>query len=79
AAMIYLIFNEGYSANDGTGEARRSLCDEAIRLARLLIRLFPAEPEMMGLAALMLLQHARSLSRFDRAGEIVLLEAQDRG
>ncbi|MBN8941076.1 MAG: RNA polymerase sigma factor [Rhizobiales bacterium] len=79
AAMIYLIFNEGYSASDGTGDARRSLCDEAIRLARLLIRLFPAEPEMMGLAALMLLQHARSLSRFDQAGEIVLLDAQDRG
>lgn len=79
AAMIYLIFNEGYSANDGAGDGRRSLCDEAIRLARLLIRLFPAEPEMMGLAALMLLQHARSPARFDRAGDIVLLEAQDRG
>ncbi|MGL4287098.1 MAG: RNA polymerase sigma factor [Phreatobacter sp.] len=79
AAMIYLVFNEGYSANDGAGDVRRSLCDEAIRLARLLIRLFPTEPEMMGLAALMLRQHARSPARFDEAGDIVLLEAQDRG
>ena len=71
AAMIYLVFNEGYSA-------RTSLCDEAIRLARLVLRLFPAEPEMMGLIALMLLQHARSAARFDAAGEIVLLEDQDR-
>ena len=57
AAMIYLIFNEGYSAGDGS--ARAQLCDEAIRLARLLLRLFQTEPEIMGLTALMLLQHAR--------------------
>ena len=76
AAMLYLLFNEGYSAGDG--EARAQLCDEAIRLARLLLRLFPAEPEIMGLTALMLLQHARSPARFDPAGEIVLLEDQDR-
>ncbi|WP_075215906.1 RNA polymerase sigma factor [Mongoliimonas terrestris] len=78
AAMVYLVFNEGYSA---TGEAvaeRASLADEAIRLARLLLRLFPAEPEIMGLAALLLLQHARTPARFDAAGEIVLLEEQDR-
>ena len=52
AAMIYLLFNEGYSA--GNDPARAPLCDEAIRLARLLLRLFPTEPEIMGLAALML-------------------------
>ncbi len=77
AAMIYLIFNEGYSG--GQEEARAPLCEEAIRLARLLLRLFPAEPEIMGLAALMLLQQARLPARFDAAGEAVLLEDQDRG
>jgi RNA polymerase sigma-70 factor, ECF subfamily len=76
AAMIYLVFNEGYSAADGS--ARAPLCDEAIRLARLLLRLFQTEPEIMGLTALMLLQHARSTARFDASGEIVLLEDQDR-
>jgi RNA polymerase sigma-70 factor (ECF subfamily) len=76
AAMTYLLFNEGYSAADGS--ARGDLCAEAIRLARLLLRLFQTEPEIMGLAALMLLQHARMPARFDAAGEIVLLEAQDR-
>jgi RNA polymerase sigma-70 factor (ECF subfamily) len=76
-AMLYLVFNEGYSASDD-GEARAQFCGEAIRLARLLIRLFPTEPEVMGLTALMLLQHARSGARFDRDGGIVLLEDQDR-
>jgi len=76
-AMIYLVFNEGYSAGDGS--ARADLCGEAIRLARLLLRLFQAEPEIMGLAALMLLQHARAPARFDAAGGIVLLEDQERG
>ena len=76
AAMIYLVFNEGYSASDGS--ARAYLCDEAIRLGRLLLRLFHTEPEIMGLTALMLLQHARALARFDAAGEIVLLEDQNR-
>jgi RNA polymerase sigma-70 factor (ECF subfamily) len=76
AAMLYLLFNEGYSAGDG--EARAELCDEAIRLARLLLRLFATDPEIMGLAALMLLQHARAGARFDADGEIVLLEDQDR-
>ncbi len=80
AAMIYLIFNEGYSAGGGaTDDARGALCDEAIRLGRLLLRLFQAEPEIMGLTALMLLQHARSPARFDADGQIVLLEDQDRG
>ncbi|HWE06078.1 MAG TPA: RNA polymerase sigma factor [Rhizomicrobium sp.] len=77
AAMIYLVFNEGYSA--GAGPARLQLCEEAIRLARLLLRLFQTEPEIMGLTALMLLQHARKDARFDARGEIILLEDQDRG
>jgi RNA polymerase sigma-70 factor, ECF subfamily len=55
------------------------LCEEAIRLARLLLRLFPGEPEIMGLAALLLLQHARAPARLDGEGSIVLLEDQDRG
>lgn len=78
AAMIYLVFNEGYSASGDTAEARQPLCDEAIRLARLLLRLFPGEPEIMGLTALMLLQHARADARFDAAGQLILLEDQDR-
>jgi RNA polymerase sigma-70 factor (ECF subfamily) len=76
ASMIYLLFNEGYSA--GGDVVRGPLCDEAIRLARLLLRLFHTEPEIMGLTALMLLQHARLAARFDAAGEAVLLEDQDR-
>ncbi|RWL50004.1 MAG: RNA polymerase sigma factor [Mesorhizobium sp.] len=78
AAMVYLIFNEGYSSNGGEAPARAPLCEEAIRLARLLLRLFQAEPEIMGLTALLLLQHARAPARFDENGEIVLLEDQDR-
>ena len=77
-AMLYLLFNEGYAASGGEAHIRAPLCDEAIRLARLLLRLFPAEPEIMGLAALMLLQHARTAARLDAAGQIVLLEDQDR-
>ncbi len=78
AAMLYLVFNEGYSAGYEEQSARAPLCDEAIRLGRLLLRLFPAEPELMGLLALMLLQHARLPARFDSEGAIVLLEDQDR-
>lgn len=78
AAMIYLVFNEGYSAGGESARERAPLCEEAIRLARLLLRLFPVEPEIMGLLALMLLQHARAAARFDAAGEVVLLDAQDR-
>jgi len=78
AAMVYLIFNEGYSASGETAGQRAPLCEEAIRLARLLLRLFPAEPEIMGLTALLLLQHSRSDARFDAAGQIVLLNDQDR-
>jgi RNA polymerase sigma-70 factor (ECF subfamily) len=78
AAMIYLVFNEGYSATGREAEGRAPLCAEAIRLARLLLRLYPDEPEMMGLLALLLLQHARADARLDADGAIVLLEDQDR-
>ncbi|MEW5424872.1 RNA polymerase sigma factor [Amorphus sp. 3PC139-8] len=77
AAMVYLVFNEGYTDADPASE-RANLCGEAIRLARLLLRMFPAEPEMMGLLALMLLQHSRCSARFDDAGVPILLEDQDR-
>jgi RNA polymerase sigma-70 factor (ECF subfamily) len=72
------VFNEGYSAAGDSQSARAPLCEEAIRLSRLLLRLFPAEPEVMGLTALLLLQHARAAARFDAAGAIVLLDDQDR-
>jgi RNA polymerase sigma-70 factor (ECF subfamily) len=78
AAMIYLIFNEGYSASGDTAEIRKPLCEEAIRLARLLLRLFQSEPEIMGLTALLLLQHARAAARFDAEGAVILLDDQDR-
>lgn len=78
AAMIYLVFNEGYSAGGDSADQRAPLCEEAIRLARLLLKLFPAEPEIMGLAALMLLQYARVAARFDVDGATILLEDQDR-
>lgn len=78
AAMIYLLFNEGYSASGGDAHIRVPLCDEAIRLVRLLLSLFPSETEVMGLTALLLLQHARSPARLDADGAIVLLEDQDR-
>ena len=80
-AMVYLVFNEGYSSSGSgpEGEARGALCDEAIRLGRLLLRLFQTEPEIMGLNALMLLQHARTRARFDAEGAIILLDDQDRG
>lgn len=78
AAMIYLVFNEGYSASGETIAERAALCDEAIRLSRLLLRMYPAEPEIMGLLALMLLQASRAKARHDGNGNIVLLEDQDR-
>ena len=78
AAMIYLVFNEGYSASGGTVHVRLPLCEEAIRLARLLLGLFPGEPEIIGLTALTLLQHARAPARLDADGDIILLEDQDR-
>jgi RNA polymerase sigma-70 factor, ECF subfamily len=78
AAMIYLLFNEGYAASGGTLHMRLPLCEEAIRLARLLLRLFPGDSEVMGLTALLLLQHARAAARLDADHNIVLLEDQDR-
>lgn len=78
AAVLYLMFNEGYSATGAEAGQRAVLCDEAIRLARLLLRLFADEPSMMGLLALMLLQHARAAARLDADGAIVLLDDQDR-
>ena len=78
AAMIYLVFNEGYTTNVVEQGAKAPLCQEAIRLARLLLGLYPTEPEIMGLAALLLLQHARAAARFDADGAVVLLEDQDR-
>ena len=78
AAMVYLIFNEGYSASGGEAHVRTPLCEEAIRLGRLLLRMFQTHPEIMGLVALMLLQHARSAARLDADGAIVLMDDQDR-
>lgn len=78
AAMTYLLFNEGYSASGGTVHVRVPLCEEAIRLARLLLALFPGENEIMGLTALLLLQHARAPARLDADNAIVLLQDQDR-
>jgi RNA polymerase sigma-70 factor (ECF subfamily) len=78
AAMVYLVFNEGYSTGVAEGGARAPLCEEAIRLGRLLLRLYPTEPEVMGLLALMLLSHARAAARFGADGNAILLEDQDR-
>ncbi|WP_394841269.1 RNA polymerase sigma factor [Pendulispora brunnea] len=78
AAAIYLMFNEGYSATGEHVRARAPLLDEAVRLARLLLRLFPGEPEVLGLTGLLLVQHARTAARVAPDGTIVLLEDQDR-
>jgi RNA polymerase sigma-70 factor (ECF subfamily) len=78
-AVLYLLFNEGYSATSGADVVRADLCVEAIRLARLLAGLMPDEPEAGGLLALMLLQDSRRAARTDDAGELVTLEDQDRG
>jgi RNA polymerase sigma-70 factor (ECF subfamily) len=78
SAMVYLLFNEGYSSRHEEAEQRLKLAEEAIRLVRLLLRAFPAEPEVMGLLALMLLQQSRAAARFDDRGGIILLEEQDR-
>ena len=77
-AVLYLVFNEGYAASAGDDLIRRDLCDEAIRLAKLLAVLMPDEPEALGLLALMLLQDSRRDARLDAAGHLVLLEDQDR-
>jgi RNA polymerase sigma-70 factor, ECF subfamily len=77
-AVIYLIFNEGYSATAGDSLVRRDLCAEAIRLGRVLQVLLPKEPEVTGLLALMLLQDSRREARINEQGEFVTLEEQDR-
>jgi RNA polymerase sigma-70 factor, ECF subfamily len=77
-AVLYLVFNEGYAASSGDALVRRELCEEAIRLARVLAALMPDEQEATGLLALMLLQHARRDARVDAAGRLVLLPDQDR-
>ncbi len=77
-AVLYLVFNEGYAATAGSDHVRADLCDEAIRLGKLLAVLMPDEPEVLGLLALMLLQDSRRAARVGDDGEIVLLEDQDR-
>ncbi len=77
-AVLYLLFNEGYSASAGADLVRRGLCAEAIRLARTLVALMPDEPEALGLLALMLLQDARRDARVEDSGHLVPLEEQDR-
>jgi RNA polymerase sigma-70 factor (ECF subfamily) len=77
-AVVYLVFNEGYSASAGEALIRRELCAEAIRLGRALAELMPDEPEVLGLLALMLLHDARRAARVTLAGEPVLLADQDR-
>ncbi|MFG2028691.1 RNA polymerase sigma factor [Streptomyces sp. NPDC048825] len=76
--VVYLLFNEGYAATAGADLLRTNLCAEAIRLARVLARLMPDEPETLGLLALLLLHDARRGTRVDAAGELVTLEDQDR-
>ena len=77
-AVLYLVFNEGYAATAGADVVRDELCDEAIRLGKLLAVLMPDEPEAFGLLALMLLQDSRRAARVGADGELVLLEDQDR-
>jgi RNA polymerase sigma-70 factor, ECF subfamily len=77
-AVLYLVFNEGYAASAGDAHVREDLCEEAIRLGKLLAVLMPDEPEVLGLLALMLLQDSRREARVGADGELVLLADQDR-
>jgi RNA polymerase sigma-70 factor (ECF subfamily) len=77
-AVLYLVFNEGYSATKGDSLVRRELCEEAIRLMKLLAVLMPDEAEVLGLLALMLLQDSRRDARTGEDGQLILLDAQDR-
>lgn len=77
-AVVYLVFTEGYAASAGDALVRVDMCDEALRLARLLAELLPDEPEVQGLLALVLITDARRATRVDADGELVLLEDQDR-
>lgn len=77
-AVLYLLFNEGYSASTGPDLIRVDLCGEAIRLARAVTTLMPDEPEAGGVLALMLFHHSRRVARVDHAGDLVTLEEQDR-
>jgi RNA polymerase sigma factor (sigma-70 family) len=77
-AVVYLIFNEGYSAHTGDALVRHDLCDEAVRLGGMLAELMPREPEVLGLLALMELQASRERARTDADGNLVLLADQDR-
>jgi RNA polymerase sigma-70 factor (ECF subfamily) len=77
-AVLYLVFNEGYSATKGDSLVRRELCEEAIRLTKLLAVLMPDEAEVLGLLALMLLQDSRRDARTGEDGQLILLESQDR-
>lgn len=77
--MVYLMFSEGWSTSAGPKQIKLTLCEEAIRLARLLAALFPAMGEQAALLALLLFQHARRHARIDRGGKLVALDDQDRG
>jgi RNA polymerase sigma-70 factor (ECF subfamily) len=77
-SVVYLIFNEGYTATSGEEWMRTTLCDDALRLGRMLVQLLPGEPEVHGLLALMELQASRTAARRGRKGEAVLLPDQDR-
>src|SRR5262249_58055823 len=76
--VLYLIFNEGYASTSGPSLTRTDLSSEAIRLARLLLRLLPRDGEVEGLLALMLLTDARRAARTGAAGELIPLDEQDR-